>query len=323
MTDESGRPLGLIPVEALAHLQSRLVAEQVAELQRQQETLRRQNLDLFQANHALRQAEGLYQGLFESNTLGVALLDIHGNIQNHNRRLVELLGLGGGPSAAVAISDWMGEWDRLRFTNLLETREQGEWSLDRGDTHEFLLNLPSRGPRLFRLATGWIRETGQICACLDDITEQRAMERNLSRQEKQRLLDTLVGGISHELNNKLTPVMGFSEMLAAATGGAESREHAALISQSAQEAARIIRQLLQLSKPESGNPRRVDLRAVVEEALLMLKFQVREMRCDLETSCAAEPVVVGGPTPAQIKQVVINLVVERPPRHGVETGTRC
>src|SRR5262249_20134765 len=134
-------------------------------------------------------------------------------IQTHNRRLAELLNLGEGPVAIPSLEGWMGESDRTQFRCLLMAHERDS-SGESPVTREFILQVPARGPRLFRFTTRWIRETGQVCGCLDDITEQRTIERNLMRQEKQRLLDTLVGGIAHELNNKLTPVIGFADMLA-------------------------------------------------------------------------------------------------------------
>ena len=70
LVGDDHRLMGLIPVESLACLQTRLVREQLGELQRQHQMLQRQTVDLFQGNHALRQAQGLSRGLFESNTLG-------------------------------------------------------------------------------------------------------------------------------------------------------------------------------------------------------------------------------------------------------------
>lgn len=298
--------IGLIPVDALAQLQSRLVGEQMEQLRQQSETLRRQNLDLFQVGHAKLQAQSLYEGLFETNALGVALLGSQGAVQAHNRRLAELLNLGADEVSIPFLQGWMEERDRLRFQNLLAAR--GDQRCEKGaPAHEFTFHVAGRGPRLFHITTGWIRETCQICAFLDDITEQRALERNVVRQEKQRVLDTLVGGIAHELNNKLMPVLGFSDLLAGADDS-EPSQMARLIKQSASEAADIIRQLLQLSKPDSGTPVRFDLGALVEETLLMLKFQVRECRAELRVRQPPKEVIVHA-DPAKIRQVVINLVL--------------
>ncbi len=304
LVDEGHRLLGLIPVEALAHLQNRLVNEQLGELRRQHAQLREQNLELFQTNHALRQTRGLYQGLFESNTLGVAFLDPNGAVQAHNRRLAELLNLGAGSREAFSLAGWISERERPLFHQLLRTY-QGRDPVPA--TQEFTLQIAGRGSRLFRFNTGWISETSQICACIEDITDRRAMERHLRREEKQLLLDTLVGGIAHELNNKLTPVMGFAELLAPGLDE-RSRLYASYINKSVVEAANIIRQLLQLSKPDSGHPRVIDLRQVVEESLMMLKFQIRAAGVRVRPTLPTEPVPVLADI-AQLKQVLMNLVL--------------
>lgn len=304
LVDAERKLLGLIPVEAVAQLQSQLVAEQLDELRRQQAALRQQNLDLFRAYHALRQSQGLYLGLFEGHALGVALLDTQGEIHAHNRRLAELLGFGDATDRSGLLTARMAEKERAAFLRLLEAQVQGG---DVPATGEFTFQVPGRGARLFRCSTGWIRETGQICACLDDITDQRALEQNMLRQEKQKLLDTLVGGIAHELNNKLTPVQGFTELLSLEVGE-KARGYTQVIMKSVAEAAGIIRQLLQLSKPVSPAAQAVDLRTIVEETLVMLRFQVRETRCEVRTVLPTAPVWVRG-DPAQLKQVAINLVL--------------
>ena len=291
--------IGLIPVDALARLQSQLVAEQLAEL-------RRQHLQLFQAHHALRQSNSLYLALFENHALGVALLDERGTVHEHNRRLAELLNFGPEGMAGVPLADRLADGEKAGFLALLQSQARGETA---PATREVGIAVPGLGLRRFRCSTGWIRETGQICACLDDITEQRAIERHYLRQEKQTLLDTLVGGIAHELNNKLTPVQGFAQLIATDTQGT-MRQYAELITQSAGEASGIIRQLLQLSKPIPGGDalQSVDLRQVLQDTLSMLRFQVREAHCAVSTTLPPEAVWVRADG-AQLKQVVINLAL--------------
>jgi signal transduction histidine kinase/CheY-like chemotaxis protein len=297
LVDRHNGLLGLVSIDALARLQSRLVSEQLGEL-------RRQHIELAQANNALRLSQGLYLGLFESHTLGVALLDAQGGVHEHNRRLAELLNFGPDSAGLASLVAWVDETERAAFMALLESYARDAAAPSQRD---FTLNIPGRGPRLFRCSTGWIRETGQICACLDDITEQRALERHVLRQEKQTLLDTLVGGIAHELNNKLTPVLGFSELIAQCAG-AQRDHYLELVGKSIAEAAAIIRQLLQLSKPSSATMHGVDLRTIVEEALSMLRFKLRESRCAVRTTLPPQPVWIRA-DPAEVKQVVINLAL--------------
>jgi signal transduction histidine kinase len=303
LVDRAYRLLGLIRAETLAQLQSRLVAEQLQALREQQATLHAQNLDLFRAIHAARQSRSLYLGLFEAHSLGVALLDQDGLIHEHNQRLGQLLGFD-QPVSLVSLVTWVDEPERDSFLRLL--RGLADAVIAPG-TREFTLNVPDRGPRVFRFSTGWIKETGQICACLDDITEQRILERNARRQEKQSLLDTLVGGIAHELNNKLTPVHGFAELLELEARG-EAQIFTRHIRQSVTEAAHIIRQLLQLSKPTQSDMATVDLRAVVSETMVMLRFEIRAARCEVFVDLPDAPVQVHG-NHAELKQVLLNLVL--------------
>ena len=304
LVDPAGRLLGLIKVQMLAQLQSRLVAEQLAELRQQHEKLRLQTLELFSVNHAARQSQGLYLGLFASHTLGVALMDREGRIREHNRRLAELLNFRGGSPANVSLGAWVSEKERPEFLALLEAHARGGAA---SATDEFTLNVPERGARVFRCSIGWIGETGEICACFDDVTEQRALERNMLRHEKQTLLDTLVGGIAHELNNKLTPVQGYAELLGF-EAGERGRCYVEPITKSVNEAARIVRQLLELSKPTLHVSELVDLCVVAEEAMVMLRFEIREARCEVRTHVPAEPLWVPADA-GQIKQVVINLAM--------------
>ena len=291
---------GLIRAETLAKVQSRMVAEQLEELRAQRSQLQRQNVELFQANHEIRQSKGLYLGLMENHALGVALLDASGRVQERNRRLGDLL--GAGEARGFSLIERIAERDRGEFRRMLEACEQGRAF---APTREFTLHVPGAGPRLFRCALGWIRETGQACACLDDITEQRSLEGRVALREKQSLLESLVGGIAHELNNKLTPVRGFAELLQMEESG-NARAYSGLIARSVDEAARIVKQLRELTAPAGPEARRIDLRAAVEEALEMLQFRLQAARCGLVRDFPPDPLWVLADA-GQIKQVVMNL----------------
>jgi len=304
LVDADGGLVGLLKVETLARLQSRLVSEQVDTLTQQREALRRQNLELFQTNHALRQSQGLYASLFESPAIGAALLEPDGHLHACNHRFGELLNVPREAACGRTMTSWIAESDRPAFGAVLREQASGRAA---PLAREFTLQVEGRGLRVFRLWFGWIVETSQISVCFDDVTDQRMLERLTLRHEKQALLDTLVGGIAHELNNKLTPVQAFAELLNH-DAGPSARRYTELIVKSTQESAAIIRQLLQLSKPVPQDTHVIDLRQVVDEALVMLRFQVREARCELRTVLPPAPAWVAA-DPAQIKQVVINLVL--------------
>lgn len=304
LVDHDLRLVGLIPVEALVQLQSRLVHAQLEEMRRQHETLQKQNLELFQAGHALRQAQALSQGLFASNAVGVGLLSAAGRLQTCNRRFADLLGAGASLPDELLFETLLPEPDRPAWRELLGDLEQAKRP---NVAQDFELEVPRRGRRVMHFIMGWIAETSQVCLCVDDITQQREIERHLQREEKQKLLDTLAGGVAHELNNKLTPVLGYAELLAQESTAAQA-EYVGHIRKGVQESAKIVRQLLHLSKPEGGKHGPLDLREVVSETVAMLQFQIQDARAELLVESGAEPLIVVGEA-VQLKQVVMNLVI--------------
>ncbi|MEI9896224.1 MAG: ATP-binding protein [Chthoniobacter sp.] len=133
------------------------------------------------------------------------------------------------------------------------------------------------------------------------------LEQRLQQKEKSALLDTLAGGIAHELNNKLLPVLGYAEMLQLrARGNAELSGWCEVIRQSTIEAAELTGQLLQLSRPPALEPRACDLVAIVHAAMNMIRFRLRDLGCEPVLDLPSRPMHLHA-DPAQLKQVIVNL----------------
>jgi signal transduction histidine kinase len=139
---------------------------------------------------------------------------------------------------------------------------------------------------------------------------RRAQHRDIVQQAKTELVETLAGGIAHELNNKLMPVVGFAELLIAEANRIHSprlHEYGQTIHASALEAAQIIRQLLQLSKPLVDAQLISDFRDVIQQTLTLVRLRLQEadIRVTVQLPDAETPVHVD---PGQLKQVLVNLV---------------
>jgi len=307
LVDPNRRLVGLIPVPRLAQLQLQLFGRQLQRAVEQDDALRQQNLELFQINHQLRQSQGRYNALFENEALGVALLDPRGGLVAHNRRLEQMLHIDGRHSAIPAtLEEWLPLSERTRLRELLAALERGSAS-DGTRVEQFTFDFPDGRTRLIEMHGSWVTETGQICAFFEDVTERHALEQQLARQEKQNMLDTLVAGVAHELNNKLTPVLGFAELLEAVAPTA-LRSHTQCIRQSSQEAAQIIKQLLNIARPSAAEFAATDLVALCREVTQVLRYQLREHRCEVALHLPTEPVWTKADA-AQLKQVLINLIL--------------
>ena len=146
-----------------------------------------------------------------------------------------------------------------------------------------------------------------------DVTEQRmaeAREREMQRQllhsQKLEALGTLAGGIAHELNNTLVPILALAKTTARGLP-AKSRERGNLemILQASERARDLVGRILAFSRKEVVTRREVDLADLTRSALKLLRASL-PATIKLEGRIATVPPVMGDA--GQLLQIVINLV---------------
>ena len=150
-------------------------------------------------------------------------------------------------------------------------------------------------------------------ACLEMWRRQRRWQAALAAtlaqlREAQRLeaMGRLAGGISHDFNNLLTAMLGFTELvLADESLSNAAREDIEQVRRSAASAASLTRQLLAFSRKQVLDPVVLDLNSVVTEFSAMLRRVLGE-DVTLRTTLAAEPACVVADR-AQLEQVLMNL----------------
>src|SRR5438270_1214383 len=100
-----------------------------------------------------------------------------------------------------------------------------------------------------------------------DITEKRALEAQLLRAQRLESIGTLAGGIAHDLNNVLTPILMGLDILRANRGEGQRLAVVDTIQAAAQRGAELVKQVLLFSRGAEG-PR----------AVLSLKPLIREVQ---------------------------------------------
>ncbi len=152
-------------------------------------------------------------------------------------------------------------------------------------------------------------------ASLRNITERKRAEAKVHQQEAQlrqrqkiEAVGRLAGGIAHEFNNLLTSIIGYSDMLTRRLEADQGlHRYASRISQVADRAALLTRQLLAFSRLETLQPEVLDCNAVVRDTDKMLRPLIGEqntLRCQLPDALWHVRV-----DPMQLQQLLINLVV--------------
>src|SRR5438128_2663468 len=142
-------------------------------------------------------------------------------------------------------------------------------------------------------------------------------EQQLRQAQKMEAIGRLAGGIAHDFNNVLSVVLSYCDlMLDRVEQDSPFRSDLEEVRRAGERAAGLIRQLLAFSRKQVLQPRVVDLNEVVQAMRRMLQRLVGE-NVELELRCAPRLGRVRV-DPAQIEQVVMNLVVNA--RDAMPTG---
>ena len=142
---------------------------------------------------------------------------------------------------------------------------------------------------------------------LIDITARSTLEEQFRHAQRLQSIGRLAGGVAHDLNNLLTPILGYSDFLAAGFEPDDERaDDVAQIRLAAERARDLTRQLLAFGRKQVLELAPLDLRDVVRDFRQLLRRTLREdIAIDLPP---AEPCVVLADV-GQIQQVLMNLAV--------------
>lgn len=195
-------------------------------------------------------------------------------------------------------------YDPARFdeasAQLLTT---GEW---RGD---FLLR--TKAGETVMVESTWslvVEDNGRPRSILfidTDVTEKKKLETQLLRSQRMESIGTLAGGIAHDLNNVLTPILMAIELLGAKASDQAERQLVEKTKASAMHGAALVQQLLAFARGADGQRAKVDagetirdLEGLVRQSLprsIQFTVQLGEALWSLQADVT------------QFKQVLINL----------------
>jgi signal transduction histidine kinase len=121
------------------------------------------------------------------------------------------------------------------------------------------------------LSVSGSREKMIVTGILRDVTERKAMREQAIAAEKQALAATIAGSIGHEINNSITGIMGYSELLMAKPDDRSlAKKCAEMYSAQSQRLQLHAKNLLSLSKPREPEIKPVDIVALLDRVTEML-----------------------------------------------------
>jgi len=144
--------------------------------------------------------------------------------------------------------------------------------------------------------------------CARDVSEIRHLEEQSRQAQKEESIGRLAGGVAHDLNNLLTPVIGYSEMVLDELAPEDRRREAVdQILKAGFRARNLVRQLLAFSRKQTLEYKPVDMNLAVAGFHKLLHRTIREsITIEIEAADRLQPVMADL---GQIEQVILNLAI--------------
>lgn len=153
-------------------------------------------------------------------------------------------------------------------------------------------------------------ERGEVVASVHitrDITERKHMEGQLLIADRLASIGELSAGIAHEINNPLTSVLGFTELLRDRELPADVREKIDLISRETERASGIARNLLTFSRRHDEAKAMVNVNDVIASVLELRSYQQKVNNIEVECHTTELPEVDADYF--RLQQVFLNIVI--------------
>jgi two-component system NtrC family sensor kinase len=280
-------PLELERVEAMADLLSVALA----------------NAELFET---MRQAEWRFRTLFRAAPDAVlTVLQASGRIREANDAVRAVFGLDPHQVIGRTLLELVVPEDRALLEGALAQAFAGEQT--RVELH---VGEAGGTTRVVALAASRLPEADPPSALLvgRDMTHEREMRVRLMESDRLAAVGELVAGVAHEVNNPLSSISAFAQLLLRDGNLTSSqRESIDVIRAETMRASQVVKDLLAFAR--RSEPQRVplDLNGVVTRTLRMRQYQFSESSVRVEHDLAAElPAVLGDAR--QLQQVCLNLI---------------
>ena len=309
------------------------------ELRVAEEDFRQQTQVLLTAHREVERERGRYQQLFHFAPDAYLLTNLRGIVREANRSAAQLFGTEPERMIGKPIARYVAKEDRDRVNaeiarwqtepaaQTLEVRLQPQ-SAPAFDAM-VALSVARGGPEDKAVGFRWlIRDISAHRQLTDELRgreeaarrEAQASEASARHVQKLESIGVLAGGIANDFNNLLHVVLGNADLARLhIPDDSEAREHLDEVVRATQRAAELTQQLLAYSG-----------RGEVENLHLDLSSEVREMATLLRTAISKQATLVWDLTddlpavcgdPAQIRQVVMNLITNASDALGEAPGT--
>ena len=151
-------------------------------------------------------------------------------------------------------------------------------------------------------------DTNSAVVVMTDVTEASLLQAKLAHAEKMAALGQLVSGVAHEVNNPLSGIVGFTDLLLENPELPEfARENLGIILQEAERTRLIVQNMLRFAREMPPQRELVQVNAVLRETIKLRSYGLSNRNVEILDRLSENlPVVVADPH--QLEQVFLNIL---------------
>ena len=260
-----------------------------------------------QAEEKLRQSEAKYRTLFEATADGILIADLETRqFLYANPAICRMLGYTEEELRKMDVADIHPKKDLKSVLAEFDAQARGDKTLASD-----IPCLRKDGTIVYAdINTVNIMVDGRQCNAgfFRDITRRKQAEQKALVNAKLASIGELVAGVAHEVNNPLTGILGYAQLLAEKQDIPQNvKEDLQKIYEESKRTVRIVQNLLRFARQYKPEKNLVDINELVERTLELEAYKLRTSNIELSTKLSADvPLILADYN--QLQQVILNIV---------------
>ena len=259
-----------------------------------------------QAEQALRESEEKYRLLVENANEVITVVQ-DGQLKFVNARATEVTGYLKEELLFKPFTEFIHLADRHMVTEKHFRKLQGERA---PEVYPFRIIDKDGNIKWLEMNAVVFTWEGRpaILNFLSDITECKQIQEQLITDDRLATIGRLAAGVAHELNNPLTVVIGYCELLLSKEIPLGIRNELEKIHHAAQRTTKVVGNLLNLVRQQRPEKRYTNINEILHQTLELQAYELRANNIQVFTNFAPnlQPTVVD---PCQVQEVFLNIIV--------------